>query len=84
MAIFIEAHEETVKEMGYTSDFKDIARWEYKNYLYWMVEWLPERPLTYLKKKIGMKAIYDDDAQLENDKEEKDKMKEQQEEGNRI
>jgi len=27
--------------MGYPSDFEAEAAWEYKDYLKWMVEWVP-------------------------------------------
>ena len=43
--------------MGYPSDFQADAAWEYKDYLQWMIEWVP-RP----RKK---KAIVDDEEEEE-------------------
>lgn len=57
MAIFIDSFRQTVQAMGYPSDFQAEAAWEYKDYLQWMIEWVP-RP----RKK---KAIVDDEEEEE-------------------
>jgi len=50
MSIFIQSYEVTVKEYGYPSDFDEMAKWEYKDYLYWMIDWLPEKLLKKIKR----------------------------------
>lgn len=50
MSIFIESYETTIKEYGYPSDFDDLVKWEYKDYLFWMIDWLPEKILKKIKR----------------------------------
>lgn len=57
VTIYMVSFEETVREQGYPSDFKDLAKWGYRDYLYWAIDWLPEK----LLKKIKRKAVNDDD-----------------------
>ena len=49
MSIFIQSYEATVKEYGYPSDFDELVKWEYRDYLLWMIDWLPEKVLKKLK-----------------------------------
>ena len=41
MAIFVSSYENTIKEYGYPSDFEGVVKWEYRDYLKWMMEWIP-------------------------------------------
>ena len=50
MAIFVSSYELTIKEYGYPQDFMELVKWEYRDYLYWMVEWLPAKLLKKIKK----------------------------------
>ena len=76
MAIFVAAYEGTVRENGYPSDFMDMAKWEYKDYLEWMVEWLPDKLLKKIFKKQNMHQDEDGGAAGEgkgtDDKDDKD------------
>lgn len=65
MAIFVSSYEMTIKEYGYPQDFMELVKWEYKDYLYWAVEWLPEKLLKRIKK--NKQVINEDDDRQEHD-----------------
>eukprot|EP00347_Sterkiella_histriomuscorum_P023471 403334518 len=56
MSLFIESYETTIKEYGYPSDFDDLVKWEYKDYLFWMIDWLPEKLLKKIKRNKDLNA----------------------------
>ena len=49
MSIFIQSYETTIREYGYPSDFDDLVKWEYRDYLFWMIDWLPDKVLKKIK-----------------------------------
>jgi hypothetical protein len=62
MAIYAVSYEGTIKEQGYPSDFMDLAKWEYRDYLYWAIDWLPEKILKKIKKR---NVVEEDGADVE-------------------
>lgn len=76
MAIFIESHESTVSELGYPSDFMDIAKWEYRDYMYWAIDWVPDRFLPHKRKKNVEEENHDTDNNVNTDELEEEKNKE--------
>jgi len=49
-ATFVDSYMLTIKEQGYPSDIQEATKWEYIDYLVWMLDWLPVR----LKKKLAI------------------------------
>jgi hypothetical protein len=77
MAIFIVAFEQVVKKEGYPSDFEEGAKWEYRNYFLWAIEWVPERIYKRRKEKVEEEdnpenqGMMGEDGETQADKEEK-------------
>ena len=61
MSIFIEAYETTIKKHGYPSDFDQRVRWQYRDYLFWMIDWLPEKVLKKIKREKGIGTNNEDE-----------------------
>lgn len=41
LSIFLEAYEMIVRSTGYPEDYEEQTQWAYKDYLYWILDWLP-------------------------------------------
>lgn len=53
MAVFIQSYEQAIREngTGYPEDFYEKGRWDYADYLYWIVEqWVPMRVREKVRK----------------------------------
>ena len=58
---FEEGFLESVQDMRYPSDFSKNSSWSAKEYLLWTLNWLPEKYMKVIMKKINY--YIDDDSE---------------------